>query len=242
MKITERNKRRRKALCAAVLCLCMAVSAPVFAQADGQEIDFEDATATEALQPVLSLEEALTLAQIDLGADGAWTTACAEPDSDNGRLFYSIVLIDPVGDAHMRTVDAQTGEVAVVSLWESDGRSGDGERDAQKDERDHSDEKDGSENAGQDAGGEQDLQSTASAEPEPDTGANASALPVTSCGEALDALIDALGSREGWSFETGAAVMTGGGLAFPVTAVTQNGTRYEYLVDSLTGRISRAGE
>lgn len=66
----------------------------------------------------ISKEDAIKLAKANLNADDTWGLTYEQLTMDGGNAVYLIILTDPVGDAHLRRVDANTGEVTVQSLWD----------------------------------------------------------------------------------------------------------------------------
>jgi len=66
----------------------------------------------------VSKEDAYQLAKANLNADDTWVLNYEQLSTDNNINQYIIVMTDPVGDAHLRLVDANTGAVTIQSLWD----------------------------------------------------------------------------------------------------------------------------
>lgn len=101
-------------------------------------------SSSPAITYAVSKEEAIKLAMANLNADDTWSLTYGKLSTDGGSAAYFIVLTDPVGDAHLRLVDANTGAVTVQSLWEyfSGGESSNSGSYSNDDQTDTQDEED----------------------------------------------------------------------------------------------------
>ena len=72
----------------------------------------------------ISKERAIELVKKQLKADDTWTLSSVSLEMQKGKAFYFVVYTDSVGDAHLRLVNAETGEVTIQSLWQDPQSTG----------------------------------------------------------------------------------------------------------------------
>ena len=107
----------------------------------------------------ISMDEALQLAKQSLNADDSWMLTYQKLVGGGSNAYYAIVLIDPIGDAHLRLVDASTGKVTVLSLWEYfTGSGATVEENKKNDKPSGGDDRDNEENESNDGEGEGDFE------------------------------------------------------------------------------------